>query len=153
MAEWSSIGDQIVNPGESIVFTLNPVPCNKGLVTQLPGNAAFNLKGTVKYDRCLCKCQQPKFAQYLTDFGANIGIPEGGTAQDQISVAFAIDGSTIQGTTMQAPGEVGTLYNISAATNIPVLKGCCQTLSVRNTSSVPVMINNPNIVFDRRDLA
>lgn len=58
----------------------------------------------------------------------------------------------IQGTTMQAPGEVGTLYNISAATNIPVLKGCCQTLSVRNTSSAPITVNNPNIVFDRRDL-
>lgn len=152
MAEWNSVGDQTVNPGESIVFTLNPVPCTKGLVTQLLGTGAFNLKGTVKYDRCLCKCQQPKAAQYFTDFGANIGIPTGGTAQDQISVAFAIDGVTIPGTTMQAPGEVGTLYNVSTATNVPVLKGCCQTLTVRNTSAVPITVNNPNIVFFRRDL-
>ena len=31
-------------------------------------------------------------------------------------------------------------------------KGCCQTLTVRNTSAVPITVNNPNIVFFRRDL-
>lgn len=152
MAEWNSVGDQTVNPGESIVFTLNPVPCTKGLVNQLSGTGAFNLKGSVKYYRDLCRCQQPKAAQYFTNFSANIGIPTGGTEQDQISVAFALDGVTIPGTTMQAPGAVGTLYNISTATNIPVLKSCCQTVTVRNTSAVPITVNNPNIVFFRRDL-
>lgn len=46
MAEWTSVARQIVNPGEAIVFTENPVRCTKGLIKHLDDSGLFNLNGS-----------------------------------------------------------------------------------------------------------
>ena len=56
-------------------------------------------------------------------------------------------------TTMIVNGVAEQLTNVSRATIVPVWKGCCQTLTVRNTSEVPILVQNANIVFGRPDLA
>ena len=47
-----------------------------------------------------------------------------------------------------------TEYNVSRAINAEVFKPCgCQTVTVRNTSNIPILVQNANIIFSRPDLA
>ena len=41
MAEYSANSVQVVNPGESIVFTEAPVPCRRGLVRHRDDSGNF----------------------------------------------------------------------------------------------------------------
>ena len=150
MAEYSNNAVQTVNPGESISFIVAPVPCERGFVRWRSGSGAFSLSGWVPSSGCKCN---KKNAQYLVDFGANIAVPDGQTV-GAISVAFAIDGVTIPDTTMTVtPAAVEEYFNVSRASNVAVWNGCCQTLTVRNVSSIPILVQNANIIFSRPDLA
>jgi hypothetical protein len=87
------------------------------------------------------------------DFGANIAVPTGETV-GEISVAIVIDGSTIPATTMTVtPAAVEEFFNVSRATNVQVWRGCCETVAIRNTSDIPILVQNANILFSRPDLA
>ncbi len=151
MAEYSANAVQTVNPGESIIFTESPVPCNRGLIRHRDDTGSFLLSGYVPYNGC-CRCRQKDSANYLVDFGANIAIPTGGTV-GPISVAIAIDGTTIPSSTMiSTPAAVEEYFNISRAINAQIWRGCCETISVRNTSDQPILVQNANIIITRPDL-
>lgn len=151
MAEFSANAVQTVNPGETIVFTENPVPCDRGLVRYREGTGAFRLKGYVPYNGG-CRCRQAQTAVYLVDFGANIAIPTGQTV-GPISVAVMVDGITIPASTMTVtPAAVEEFFNVSRAINAQVDRGCCQTLSIRNTSTIPILVQSANVIFSRPDL-
>ena len=152
MAEYTNNAVQQVNPGEAIVFSENPVPCNMGLVWEREGTGLFELKGYVPQKRRCC-CQPEPSAVYLVDFGANIAIPTGETV-GAISVAVTLGGATIPASTMiVTPAAVEEYFNVSRAINALVRKGCCETLTVRNTSTIPILVQNANIIFDRPDLS
>lgn len=149
MAEYSAIAVQTVNPGESIVFTESPVPCERGLVRHRDDTGSFLLTGYVPYNSCGCRA---KSANYLVDFGANIAIPDGGEVE-AISVAIAIDGTTIPASTMiVTPAATEEYWNVSRAINAQIWRGCCETVSVRNTSAQPILVQTANIIFSRPDL-
>lgn len=153
MSEYTANAIQIVNPGESVVFTDTPVPCVRGFVRHRDDSGNFLLSGWVPY-KPGCNCRnQNRSANYLIDFGANISIPEGGTVE-AISVAIAIDGSTIPASTMVVtPAAVDEYFNVSRAINAEIWKGCCETITIRNTSSQPIQVQNANVIFSRPDLA
>lgn len=152
MAEYSAASVQTVNPGESVVFTESPVPCQRGLVRHRDGTGSFLLSGWVPRS-CGCNCQRQKSATYLVDFGANIAIPDG-QAVGAISVAVAIDGATLPASAMTVtPAAAGEYFNVSRAVNAQVFSGCCQTVTVRNTSAIPILVIDANIIFSRPDLA
>lgn len=147
--EYSNNAVQTVNPGESVIFTNSPVPCNRGLVRHRDDTGNFLLKGNARRSSCGC-C--PSTANYLVDFGANVAIPTGGTV-GEINIAIAVDGGTIPTTEMSVtPAAVEEFWNVSDATIIPIWRGCCQTLTVRNISNQPILIRNANIIFNRPDL-
>ena len=150
MAEWSNNDLQTVNPGESVVFTENPVPCNRGFIQHRDNTGNFQLSSwTPAYNGCGCGCRN-KYANYLVDFGANIAIPEGETV-GPVSVAFALDGNTLAGTEMEVtPAAVEQYFNVSRAANVSIWKGCCQTLSIRNTGTTPILVQAANIVFAKK---
>lgn len=153
MAEYSANAVQTVNPGETVIFTEAPVPCNRGLVRHRDGTGNFLLSGFVpnSFNRGCC-CNRNNSANYLIDFGANIAIPTGGTA-GEISIAITIDGSTIPSSTMIAtPAAVEEYFNVSRAINAQIWRGCCETIAVRNTSDQPILVQNANIIFSRPDL-
>lgn len=132
MAELSANAVQLVNPGESIVFTEIPVPCRRGLVRFRPGSGNILLAGAVPNG-------------YSANFGANISIPEGGTVEP-ISVAFALDGSTLPATQMiVTPAAVNEYFNVCRDTSVPVWRGCCETLTIRNTSSQTIQVQNAGV--------
>jgi len=152
MAEFSLNQLQTVNPGETIIFTGNPVPCTRGLIMHRDDTGTFLLKGYVPR-QCGCHCRRQRTANYLVDFGANIAIPEGGTV-GAISVAITIDGATIPSSTMTVtPAAVGQFFNVSRAINAGVFAGCCESIAVRNTSDQPILVQNANIIISRPDLA
>lgn len=149
MAEYSAVAVQTVNPGETIIFTESPVPCERGLIRHRDDTGSFLLTGYVPYNSCGCRA---KSANYLVDFGANIAIPTGGTVEP-ISVAIAIDGATIPASTMIiTPAAVEQYGNVSRAINAPIWRGCCETVTVRNTSAQPILVQTANIIFSRPDL-
>lgn len=147
--EFSNNAVQTVNPGESVIFTNSPVPCNRGSVRHRDDTGNFLLRGNVRRNACGC-C--PTTAKYLVDFGANIAIPTGGTV-GPISLAITVDGGTISTTEMTVtPAAVEEFFNVSDTTIIPIWRGCCQTLTVRNISDQPILVSNANIIFSRPDL-
>ena len=150
MAEYSANVTQVVNPGETVVFTDSPEPCNRGFVRHRDGTGNFLLSGWTPTKRCGCKS---KSANYLVDFGANISVPTGGTVE-AISLAITIDGSTIPASNMiVTPAAVDEYFNVSRAINADIWNGCCETVSVRNTSEQPIQVQNANIIFSRPDLS
>lgn len=152
MAEYSANAVQTVNPGESIVFTESPVPCERGFVRHRDDTGSFLLSGYVPNNGCNCNCNRSQSATYLVDFGANIAVPTGETV-GEISVAIAIDGTTVPTSTMiVTPAAVEEYFNVSRAINVQIWKGCCETVTIRNTSDIPILVQNANVLFDRRDL-
>ena len=152
MAEYSANSVQVVNPGESIVFTEAPVPCRRGLVRHRDDSGNFLLSGAAPINYNRCRCCQDNSVNYLVDFAANIAIADGG-AVEPISVAIAVDGATIPTSTMTVtPAAVGDFFSISRAINVEIWKGCCETVTVRNTSAQPIQVQNANIIFSRNDL-
>lgn len=150
MAEYSANAVQIVNPGETIVFTESTEPCQRGFVRHRDGTGSFLLSGWAPRKSCGCK---RKNATYLVDFGANISIPTGGTA-GAISVALTIDGATVPASSMiVTPAAVDEYFNVSRAINVDVWNGCCETVAIRNTSDQPIQVQNANVIFARPDLA
>lgn len=153
MAEYSANALQTVNPGETIVFTESPDPCRRGLVRHRDGTGNFLLSGWVPNIGCGCRCRRQKSAEYLVDFGANIAIPTGETV-GPISVALTIDGATIPASQMiVTPAAVEEFFNVSRAINAQIWNGCCESVAIRNTSDIPILVQNANVIFSRPDLA
>lgn len=149
MAEFSANAVQIVNPGESIVFTETVEPCRRGFVKHREGDGNFLLSGWVPVQPCGCS---KKSADYFVDFGANIAVPTGETV-GEISVAISLNGSVLPATRMiVTPAAVEEFFNVSRATNIGIWRGCCETVTITNTSTIPIAVQNANIVFSRPDL-
>lgn len=146
MAEYSANAVQTVNPGESIVFTESPVPCTRGPIRHRDETGNFLLSGGPAY----CACGRRRlYSKYLVDFGANIAIPTGGTVEP-ISVAIAIDGATIPASDMIiTPAAVEEFGNVSRAINAQIWAGCCETVTIRNTSSQPILVQNANVIFTK----
>ena len=151
MAEWSNNATQIVNPGEGIVFN-NVVDGNQnGNIFHRNDTAEFLISGGQRQNRRCCCCTRNNITDILTAFGANIAIPTGGTVEP-ISVAFSVDGSTVPYTTMTVtPAAVEEFWNVSRTSNVPIFKGCCQSVMIRNVSTQPIAVQNANIVFPTRN--
>lgn len=153
MAEYSANALQTVNPGETIVFTESPDPCRRGLVRHRDGTGNFLLSGWVPNIGRGCRCRRQRSAEYLIDFGANIAIPTGETV-GPISVALTIDGATIPASQMiVTPAAVEEFFNVSRAINAQIWNGCCESVAIRNTSDIPILVQNANVIFSRPDLA
>ena len=144
MCELTANEVQTINPGADAIFTLAPVPCTDGFVRYRLGTGNILLSGWMPYGTC-----RKKNADYFVDFGANIAIASG-SAVGAISVAIAQNGAVIPTSQMIiTPAAVEEYFNISTALNVSIFRNCCETITVRNTSTVPILMQNANIVIDR----
>lgn len=148
-AEYSANAAQTVQPGGSVIFTESPVPCNRGLVYHRDGSGIFRLANKF-FRQNVCNCWR-RSTNYEVAFHANIAIPEGETAPAEgIQLSVAIDGEVDPSSTMISDVTVvGTFDNIGAdiIVTVPFLCGC-SSVSIRNTSSIPILVQNANIIFD-----
>ena len=146
MAEYSAVGVQEIAPGASAVFTVTVDPCLRGLVQHFDGTSGFLLSGNVGTNNygCCC-CQQNATSRYLVVFGANIAIAEGGTV-GEISVAYAIDGIADPASIMRVtPAAAEEYQNVSRAKSVPIFRNCCQTVSIQNTSTQTILMQNATL--------
>lgn len=156
MAEYSANAVQTVQPGQSVVFTTTTIPCNRGLIIPRLDAGSFLLKGWLpafmNRQSCCCCGSETKFADYFVDFGANIAVPTGETV-GPISLTITQNGSPVTGSTMiVTPAAVEQYFNVSRAMSVPVLCGCCQSVTIQNTSTIPILVQNANLVISRPDL-
>lgn len=138
MAEYTANAIQIVAVNQDILFTDDPVRGNNSIMHR-EGSGLVTLRGIT----CQCK------ARFRIFFGANIAVPEGGTA-GAISVSLAISGEAIPTSSMiVTPAAVDEYFNVSASLFIDVPAGCCTNISVKNTSDQAINVQNANLIVER----
>lgn len=138
MAEYTANAIQTVAVNQDILFTDDPVRGNNSIMHR-EGSGLVTLRGIT----CQCK------ARFRIFFGANIAVPEGGTA-GAISASIAISGEAIPTSSMiVTPAAVDEYFNVSASLFIDVSAGCCTNISVKNTSDQAINVQNANIIVER----
>lgn len=142
MAEYTANAVQQVNVGQNVLFTDVPIPgCRQGIIHR-EGSGIITLRGQVN------NCSG--FARYKASFGANIAIPEGGTASTPLSLALAIDGELIPTSSMiVTPAAAQQYWNVYASVFIDLPKGCCYTIAVENIGTTAIDVQNANLVIER----
>lgn len=137
---------QLVNPNQPVILN-NSVPCQKGYVIHRNESGIVTLRGIVN-NPCA------NFARYQVTFNGNIAIPEGGTASP-ISVALAIDGEPIlTSRAIVTPAAADEYFNVTSTAIITIPKGCCENISVENTSesATPATVPAPQINVQNANL-
>lgn len=88
-------------------------------------------------------------ARFRVSFGANIAVPEGETV-GPVELAIAINGEGVPSSRMiSTPLDVDNYNNVSADIFIDVPIGCCTQLSVTNVGTIPVNVQNANMIVER----
>lgn len=153
MAEYSANAVQTVAANAPVIFTESPVPCNRGFIFHREGSGVFRLASPSHMSSCYgwgwnsCPCCQMPEAMYQVAFHANIAIPTGGTV-GAIQLAVAIDGDPdLSSTMIITPAAVEEFGNVGAEVMIAVPAICgCESVSIRNTSDQPILVQNANLV-------
>jgi hypothetical protein len=137
---------------EIIANAVQTVPANQNVYftdTVVSGNYSIAHRddsGLVTLRGVTNQCR----ARFKVSFGANIAVPTGETV-GPISLAIAIDGEPVRATTMVVtPAAVEQFFNVSAGVYVDVPNSCCTTISVQNISTIPVEIENANLIVERR---
>ena len=129
---------QTVNANQNVYFTNTVIYGNCNIIHR-SGSGLVTLRGLT--DQCR--------ARYRITFTGNIAIPTGGTV-GPIQLAIALNGETIPATTMiVTPAAVENFFNVHADTFIEVPRGCCVSVSVENTSTIAVNVQNANLTAIR----
>lgn len=130
---------QSVTAGSSVIFTETPVP-GKCSIVHREGSGQVKVRAT----GCAGQCR----ARFRATFGGNIAIPSGST--QEISLAISLDGEAIGPTVMRiTPAAAAQYNNVSASIFIDVPAGCCSTISVKNTSTITINVQNANLIVER----
>lgn len=148
-AEYSGNILQIVEPGQAVIFTESPVPCNKGYIFHRDESGIFYVSSRGLKQCCCCGEVVTPEALYQVGFHANIQIPADGTV-DTISLALSIGGEIDPSSTMSVtPAAVEEPFNVGAEIIVAVPAICgCTNVSVRNVGTEPIEVLNANIIFD-----
>ena len=129
---------QTVQAGANVLFTDTVVPSSCSM-THRDGSGLVTLRGLTNQCR----------ARFRVSFGGNIAIPTGGTV-GPISLAIAVDGEPVATTTMiSTPAAVEEYNNVFSAIFLDIPKNCCSQISVQNTSTEAIEIQNANLIIER----
>lgn len=146
--EVTATNRQIIPAGQSAVFTAVVVPCRRGLVQFRLGTGNLELSGRGCNVVTGCPCCRPNTVNYKATFSGNIAVPEGGTAET-ISVGITVNGEVLQDSIMQStPAAVEQFNAVSKTLTIPILKGCCQSVTVENNSTQDIALQNAILDID-----
>lgn len=133
-----AIDTQFVNANQGVYFTDTVTEGNCAIMHRA-GSGLVTLKGVTNQCR----------ARYRVSFGGNIAVPTGETV-GEIQLSLAIEGEALPSTTMiVTPAAVEQYFNVYSSVFIDVPRNCCLTVSVRNTSDIPVNVQNANLIVER----
>ena len=148
-AEYSANAVQVVPAGGSVIFTESPVPCNRGLVYHRDDTGLFRLANRF-FRQNVTQCWR-RNTNYEVAFHANIAVPEDEEIPEEgTSLALAVDGDIDPSSTMIfVPATIEDFGNVGADIVVTVPCMCtCTSVSVRNTSTIPISVQNANMIFD-----
>lgn len=129
---------QTVEENANVVFT-DTVVCGNCSIMHRDGSGLVTLRGLTNQCR----------ARFRVSFGGNIAITTGGTVEP-ISLAIAVNGEPVATTTMiSTPAAVEEYNNVFSAIFLDIPKGCCSSISVRNTSGQAIDVQNANLIVER----
>lgn len=138
MAKFTAIPLQTVPENQSVRF-IDVIGCSRGHVLHSVSPELFTLRGITNQ----------RFARYRVSFGGNIAIPADGTVEP-ISIALAVEGVPLgSATAVFTPAAVEEFGNVFVADIIDVPCGCCLSVSVRNTSTQAIDVENGNLIIER----
>ena len=138
MAEFIATALQTVESNQNILFTDTTV-CGSNSIVHRNGSGLVTLRGITNQCR----------ARFKVTFGANIAVPTDGTAE-AISVAIALNGEPIISTTMiVTPAAVEEFFNVNRSIYLDIPAGCCSQISVRNTSTQAIDVQNASLIVER----
>lgn len=136
--EITSNAIQTVAVNNNILFTDTAVPGCQTILHR-EGSGLVTLRGLTNQCR----------ARFRITFGGNIGIPTGQTLE-AISLAISINGEPDLATTMiVTPTVVDNYFNVSSSVFIDVPACCCSQIAVKNTSTIPINVQNANLIVER----
>lgn len=136
--ELTSNALQTVLVNQSVYFTDVPINGNCSIIHR-QGSGLVALKGLTNQCR----------ARYRISFGANTAVPTGETV-GPVSLAITIEGEAIPATTMTVtPAAVEEFFNVYSSIFIDVPRGCCNLISIRNISNIPINVQNANLIIER----
>lgn len=129
---------QTVATGQNILYTDTVVAGNQCILHR-EGSGIVKLRGLTNQCR----------ARFKITFNGNIAIPTSGTVR-AISAAIAISGEPVAATNMIVTPAAGENYfNIASVTFVDVPSGCCTDVSVKNTSTQDILVQNANFIIER----
>lgn len=129
---------QTVATGQNILYTDTVVAGNQCILHR-EGSGIVKLRGLTNQCR----------ARFKITFNGNIAIPTSGTVV-AISAAIAISGEPVAATNMIVTPAAGENYfNIASVTFVDVPSGCCTDISVKNTSTQDILVQNANLIIER----
>lgn len=129
---------QTVAENQNVIFT-DTVVCGNCSIIHREGSGLITLRGLTNQCR----------ARYRVSFGGNIAISAGGTVEP-IQLALAINGEPVATTTMiSTPAAIGDYNNVFSAIFLDVPRDCCSQISVRNTTTQAVDVQNANLIVER----
>ena len=129
---------QTVEVGQNVLFTETAVGGNTSMMHR-DGSGLVSLRGMTQQCR----------ARFKITFGANVAIPADGTVEP-ISLAISLNGEPVSSTLMiETPGAISQFNNVFSAIYIDVTNGCCSTLGIKNVSTIPIDVQNANLIVER----
>lgn len=138
MAEYTSVAIQTIAVNQNVLFTETPISGGK-CAQHREGSGLITLRGITNQ----CK------ARYKVTFGGNIAVPTGGTA-GAISIAIALNGEAVPSSqAIVTPAAVEEYFNVASFIYVDVPTGCCAQLSVKNTSTQDISVQNANLIVER----
>lgn len=138
MARFTNVAAQTVAANQNVLFSATEV-CGNCSILHRNGSGLVTLRGITNQCR----------ARYRISFGGNIAIPTGGLISP-ISLTIAINGEPDNSTSMiVTPAALNAFQNVSSTTYVDVPAGCCSQISVRNTSTQAVTVQNANLIIER----
>lgn len=138
MAEYTAAAAQTVSAGSSVIY---PGACMRwgGNVFHRPDSGTVKLRGLS--DRC--------FTRIRVMFSGNIAVPTGGTVEE-ISIAIAVDGEPqASATALYTPAAVDVYGNVSTFLHVDIPGDCCTDISIVNTSTQDILVQNANLIITR----
>ena len=130
---------QIVAVNQAVLFTETAVAGNMSMIHR-EGSGLVGLRGLTNGQLR---------ARFLVEFGANVAVPTGETV-GPVALAISINGEPVVTSSMiSTPAAVEQYNNVSASLYIDVPIGCCSQISVENSGTIPVSVQNANLIVER----
>ena len=129
---------QTVAANQNVLFPTTTVPGSCSMVHRV-GSGLVTLRGLGQQAR----------ARFHVWFGGNVAVSEGETLAP-ILLAVTLGGETLPATQMiVTPAAVEDFFNVSASVFLDIPGGCCQNISVKNTGTSSIDVQNANLIIER----